>query len=541
MSPIETQVERFGPAYRWLATGTVMLGTIATTATATIVNVAMRDIMGAFGLGQDQVQWLSTAFLASMTATMLITAWALERFGYRRAFVGALVVFIAGSLLGFASTSGAEVILARVLQGCASGIIQPMAMVVLSQVFPPAQRGKAMGIYGVGVVLAPALGPTVGGLMVDQYDWRFVFLVVVPFCVAGMAAAMVILPGQEGQAIVARRKFDAIGFLLLVAALTTLLTGLSNGQREGWDSFFIIGMFTSALITAAAFILWELVAPQPLLSLRVFSNLRFSAGCVVAFALGAGIYGSTYIIPLFVQTVQGYTPTRSGLLLMPSGLVLGLIFPIAGQLSDRLPPHLPVMAGLAIFGLSCWLSGGVDVDTPFWTMALWVVLGRVGLGVMLPALNAGALRALPADKLAQGSGSLNFVRQLGGAFGVNLLSVIIDRRTIFHGDALAQALTAANATAAESISRLALLFSHWGNPFGSRLPEGVNPGSMAYLETMLVPKAQLFAYQDGFYIVAVFFFAAIVPAWFMRGQGRPASELQPQPSTAPAVRGYSAK
>jgi MFS family permease len=256
------------------------------------------------------------------------------------------------------------------------------------------------------------------------------------------------------------------------------------------------------------------------LSLRVFKNARFSAACVVAFALGTGIYGSTYIVPLFVQTIQGFTPTRSGLLLMPSGLVLGLIFPLAGQLSDRVPPHLPVMVGLTIFGLSSWLSGGADVDTPFWTMAGWVVLGRIGLGVMLPALNAGGLRALPADKLAQGSGSLNFVRQLGGAFGVNLLSVIIDRRTSFHGDALAQALTADNAAAAESINRLLVLFTHWGNPFGTRLPEGVHPGSMYYLESMLVPKAQLLAYQDGFYVVAVFFFLALIPAWFMRGKNR---------------------
>lgn len=518
MSPIERQAERFGPAYRWLATGTVMLGTIATTATATIVNVAMRDIMGAFGLGQDQVQWLSTAFLAAMTATMLMTAWALERFGYRRTFVSAMAVFILGSLLGFASGSGAEVILARVLQGSASGIVQPLAMVVMSQVFPPSQRGRAMGIYGVGIVLAPALGPTVGGLLVDQYDWRDVFLVVVPFCLAGMAAALFIMPGRDEESPSVARRFDVTGFLLLVCALTTLLAALSNGQREGWDAFFIMMLFAVALLSAAGFILWELVTPHPLLSLRVFANLGFSAGCVVAFALGAGIYGSTYIIPLFVQAVQGFTPTRSGLLLMPAGLVLGLVFPIAGQLSDKLPPHIPVMSGLVLFGLSCWLSGGADVDTPFWTMAWWVMLGLIGLGVMLPALNAGALRALPPDKLAQGSGSLNFVRQLGGAFGVNVLSVVIDRRTTFHGDALAQALTTANAAGMEAISRLGLLMSHWGNPFGYPLRAGIHPGALAWLESMLVPKAQLMAYQDGFYLVALFFFAAVAPAWLMRGK-----------------------
>jgi EmrB/QacA subfamily drug resistance transporter len=522
MSPIEAQAERFGPSYRWLATATVMLGTIATTATATIVNVAMGDIMGAFGLGQDQVQWLSTGFLAAMTATMLMTAWTLERFGFRSTFIGALALFVAGSILGAASSSGAEVILARVLQGGASGIVQPLAMIVMAQVFPPEQRGKAMGIYGVGIVLAPALGPTAGGVLVDQYDWRDVFLVVVPFCVAGMAMAAVILPGLDQAESRPRQKFDVVGFALLAIALVTVLTGLSNGQREGWDSDFVLSMLTMAIVSTIAFICFELYTQHPLLSLRVFAVARFSAGCIVAFALGAGIYGSTYIVPLFVQSVQGYTPTRSGLLLMPAGFILALVFPVAGQLSDRLPPHIPIMTGLALFGLSCWFSAGVDVDTPFWTLALLVMLGRVGLGVMLPALNAGALRALPPDRLAQGSGSLNFVRQLGGAFGVNLLSVLVDRRTIFHGDALAQALTPANSAGIEALTRLSIIFSHWGNPFGDRLPTGVHPGSMAFLETVLIPKARLFAYQDGFFVVAIVFFLAIIPAFIMgRGSKAP--------------------
>lgn len=411
-------------------------------------------------------------------------------------------------------------ILARVLQGGASGIIQPLAMVVMSQVFPPEQRGKAMGIYGVGIVLAPALGPTAGGVLVDQYDWRDVFLVVVPFCLAGMVMASLTLPGLDRAENRPRQKFDGVGFALLVIALVAFLTGLSNGQREGWDSDFVLSLFALASVSTIAFIGFELYTPHPLLSLHVFAVGRFSAACAVAFALGAGIYGSTYVVPLFVQSVQGYTPTRSGLLLMPAGFILALIFPIAGQLSDRLPPHMPIMIGLALFGLSCWLSGSVDVDTPFWTLAVLVMLGRVGLGVMLPALNAGALRALPRDRLAQGSGSLNFVRQLGGAFGVNLLSVLIDRRTAFHGDALAQALTPANSAGIEALTRLSVLFSHWGNPFGNRLPTGIHAGSMGFLETVLVPKARLIAYQDSFYVVAIVFFLAIIPAYVMGGRSK---------------------
>ncbi|MEC5319376.1 DHA2 family efflux MFS transporter permease subunit [Brenneria populi subsp. brevivirga] len=518
MSPIDAQAARFGPSYRWMATATIMLGTIATTATATIVNVAMRDIMGAFGMGQDQVQWLSTAFLASMTATMLATAWTLERFGYRNTYIGALALFVIGSVAGAVSQNGAEVIIARVLQGCASGIIQPLAMVVISQVFPPSQRGKAMGIYGVGVVLAPALGPTAGGMMVDQLDWRAVFMVVVPFCLAGIAAAIFILPGKSGPADAPRHKFDGIGFTLLTIALVALLSGLSNGQRAGWDSLPIIGLLVSSLLAGGAFIVYELRAPHPLLSLRVFSNPAFSAGCIVAFALGAGIYASTYIIPLFVQGIQGYTPTRSGLLLMPAGLALGCVFPIAGSISDRMAPHIPVVVGLALFGLSCWLSSWADTDTPFWTLAWWIVIGRIGLGLMLPAMNAGSLRALPPETLAQGAGSLNFIRQLGGALGVNLLSVFIERRSAFHGEILAQSLTRGNAVGDDAMRQLSVLYAHWGNPFGEPLSAGVNPGVMEFIERMLAPQAQMFAYQDGFYMVAMCFFAAIIPALFIRGR-----------------------
>lgn len=520
MSPIEAQAERFGPAYKWLATATVMVATIASTATATIVNVALNDIAGAFGLGQDQVQWLSTGFLAAMTASMLLTAWLLERFGYRATFIGALVVFISGCALGSISTSGDEVIAARVLQGLAAGVIQPLAMVVISQVFPLEQRGTAMGVYGVGVVLAPALGPTLGGVMVDQYSWRDVFLVVVPFAVLGMAAAAVILPARSSDAPRASR-FDLLGFVLLVVALVAVLTGLSNGQRDGWSSDGILLLFAVAVVSGLGFVLWEWITPNALLRVEVFANARFSAACVVAFALGAGIYGSTYIVPLFVETVQGYTSTRSGLLLMPAGFVLALVFPVAGRLSDRVPARWLIMTGLALFGLSCWLCRAVATDTPFWTLAVWVLIGRIGLGLILPALNAGALWALPRHQLAQGSGTVNFVRQLGGAFGVNLLSILLQRRLVFHGDALAQVVTPANPAVTETLTRLTGALAHWGSPLGERYGQQLPPAALAYLQTVVLPKAQMFAYRDGFYIVAILFFLTIVPAWFMRG--RPAT------------------
>jgi EmrB/QacA subfamily drug resistance transporter len=529
MSPIEVYAARFGAAYKWLATITVMLAVIATTASSTMINVALPDIMGAFGLGQDQVQWLSTGFLAAMTATMLLTAWSLGRFGYRLSLLGALALFIAGSIAGAASTSGSGVILARVMQGIAAGLIQPVAMVVMSQVFPREQRGRAMGIYVIGIVLAPAVGPALGGFLVDEYSWRDVFLAVVPVCMVAMAAVMVFLPGRDTRRGVTSPRFDGLGFLFLGAFLVCLLSALSNGQREGWNSDLILTLFAVALVSAGAFVAWELTYRTPLLNLRVFANGGFTASCLVAFALGAGIFGSTYMVPMFVQTVQGYTPTRSGLLLMPAGFVLAFASPLGGHLADRMPPRLPIMAGLLLFGISNWLCGGVDVDTPFWLLSGWIVMGRIGSGLITPALNAGALRALPPELLAQGSGAVNFVRQLGAALGVNLLSVLVDRRTTFHGEALAQAMTPATSAASAAVQQLSLIMVHWGNPFGTRMPTGVPPAIMTYLESMLVPKAQLLAYQDGFLAAAVMFFVALLPALLMRGRRPPAAQSKPFP------------
>jgi predicted MFS family arabinose efflux permease len=237
----------------------------------------------------------------------------------------------------------------------------------------------------------------------------------VPFCLVGLFLATLFLPGRTTSA--SPRKFDWIGFGLMTVFLVTLLNGLSNGQRDGWFSDSILRDFAVALVSGIGFIVWELRTPAPMLNLKLFTNRVYAGASVVAFIFGAGIYGSTFRIPLFVQTIQGYTPTRAGLLLMPAGLILAVVFPIAGRLADKMPAYAMVMFGLAVFALSSFLMTGVDTDASFWLFAWWIMLGRIGLGFIMPSLNAGALKALPMSQLGQGSGAINFVRQLGGPVG----------------------------------------------------------------------------------------------------------------------------
>lgn len=506
---VEALFERFGPGYRWLVTTTALMGTIATVLSATIVNVALPDIMGAFGMGQDKAQLLSAGFLAAMTGTMLLNAWMVESFGKRATYLMAVGVFVVASVIGGLAPSEGVLILARVLQGAAAGILQPLAMQVIFQVFPPERRGSAMGIYGIGVVLAPALGPTLGGILVDSYSWRYVFFMAVPFCAIGVFMALLFMPGREGSG--PPRRFDWIGFGLMTVFLLTLLNGLSHGQRHGWVSDTILADFALAASSGVGFIAWELRAAAPMLNLKLYANRAFASASVVALMFGAGIYGSTYLVPLFVQTIQGYTPTRSGLLLMPAGLTLTLVFPLAGRLTDRFPAYWLILFGASLFAVSALLLAGLDTNTAFWTASGWIVLGRIGLGFMMPSLNAGALKALPMALLAQGSGAINFMRQLGGAFGVNLLSILVERRTQLYVDVFTSAQNGANGATAELVRTLSGLYARIGVPEAIR-----HAGALNYLGHLIYAQGSMMGFRDAFLMVAVLFVLTLLPAVGMR-------------------------
>ncbi|HXV11941.1 MAG TPA: DHA2 family efflux MFS transporter permease subunit [Burkholderiales bacterium] len=511
----EALFERYGPAYRWLATVTVMLGTISAVLTTTSVNVAIPDIMGAFGIGQDRAQWLATGMLAAMTVGMLLNAWMMTTFGQRRTFIGALCIFVASLILAGASPNESVLIFCRVVQGTVAGLLQPLSMYTLFRVFPPERRGSAMGFFGMSVILGPALGPTLGGVMIDHFNWRYIFYVAVPVCAIAILMGSLFLPEREERA--ARVRFDWFGFALLVTALGTLLTGLSNGQREGWQSDYIIGLFFTAVVTTVAFILWELRAPQPLVNLRVLANPQFTGAATVACIFGAGLFGSTYLVPLFVQTVQHLTPLSAGLMLMPAGLIMGVLMPFAGYLSDHVPARTLIIAGLLCFGVSSYWLAGVDANMSFWTIAWAVVISRVGLSLIKPALNVSALRSLQPELLGHGAGMINFSRQLGGAFGVNLLSVILDRRTFFHTDVMTSLQTAGNSAAAELLRTMEGILARAGAP-----PELQSAGALDYLGRVVYAQAYTMGFRDSFLIVAVVFTLGLIPAWIM-GRTKPAA------------------
>ena len=495
----------YGPAYRWLVTITGMVGVVSMVLAMTTVNVAVPDVMGAFGIGQDKAQWMSSAYMATMTAGMLLNAWMSGVLGERRTFIGALFFFSLGAVLGGMAPNEDMLIFARILQGFSAGIAQPLVMATIFTVFPAERRGSAMGIFGLGVVFAPAIGPTLGGLMIEYFSWRYVFYISLPFC--GIAAIMgaFFMPTRP----LAREipPFDWLGFALLCVGLWGLMTGIADGQREGWSSDVIVLRLVLGASAAVGFVLWELYTPRALLDMRIFANLEFASAAVIAFIFGAGMMGSTYVIPVFVQTMIGFTPLLAGLMMMPAGLMLAFIFPLAGRLSDAMPASFMIIGGLILVAAGFALMVTADADTTFWTLVGMVMVSRLGLGFINPSLNATALKALPADKVRQGAGVANFMRQLGGAFGINLIVAFFEVRTRFHADALTATQDWGNRTTERLLTQMEHLMQRSGLPFQQQ-----KAAALEFLGQMVNAQAQMLAFSDTFIVIAIVALLALIPA-----------------------------
>jgi len=421
--------QRFGANYRWWVLLTVMVGTMASIMASTIINVAVPDISRVFHLGQERAQWLSAGFMAAMTLSMLTTPWLLARFGYRRTYVGVVLLLLAGGVVGGSSSWFSLVLAMRVVEGLAAGVLQPIPAIIVMRAFEPHERGKAMGIFGFGVVLAPAVGPSLGGVLVEGFGWRSIFFVVVPFCVAAVLLARRYLPvSGPGDAAPLRggARLDVRGLALIAVVLLTLLNGMV--ELHGADRRAGYALLAASAATLVGFVVYQRRAAQPLMELRLFTYKAFSMGSVVAFIYGMALFGSTYLVPVFMQIALHLPPSQAGAVLLPAGFVLALTIPVASRLVDRVPMNRIVATGLLLLASSFLLMVTVGSLTALIWITLWAVIGRIGLGCVLPSLNLGAMRGLPDVFIPHGASTINFMRQLGGAVGISLVGIVLEWR-----------------------------------------------------------------------------------------------------------------
>jgi len=474
---------RYGVRYRWLLLLAVMVGTMASIMSSTVVNVAIPGMSQHFALDQARAQWVSSGFMVAMTVSMLTTPWLLARYGYRRTYVGCMALLMAGGVVGGFATRFDLVLAARVAEGLAAGVVQPIPAIIILRAFEPDEQGRASGIFGMGVVLAPAIGPSIGGLLVDWFGWRSIFFMVVPFCLASFWLAYKFVPVTAPGGVAANRDSAALdwaGLALASAGTLCLLNGLV--ELRGGSALVAGALLGGALAALVAFIALQRhqlrhkarSGREPLMNLRVFAHRAFSMGSVVAFIYGTALFGSTYLLPVYMQMALKLSPAYVGSILLPAGLVLAVTIAIVGRLADHQPTRRLVSIGLALLAAS--FAGMVTIGpaSGIGLLVGWAILGRIGLGFILPSLNLGSMRGLDKALIAQGSSAISFIRMLGGSVGVSLCAIALEWRLAVHGDALTHPVAGAGRLAAfnevflglAALCALAIVAARQLNPHG---------------------------------------------------------------------------
>ena len=501
------------PVHKWPATIAVMLGMMTTIMASTMANVAIADIMGAYGVGQDRAHWISSGFLSATTVFMLLNAWCVRNFGARHTLLMACAIFTVASFIGQLSPTYGGIVIARVAQGACAGIIQPLALSVIYSVFPVEERGKAMGMFGVGVMLGPALGPIYGGFIIDTIGWRYVFTGSLPFMFLGALLGWRYLP--ERAIGLANQKLNWLSLTLVAFFIGAFLNGISLAPRLGWGSVTVVLLLAGAGLAMIAFIEVESRTDNPILNVRLFTTKSFAVVSLIGFMFGTGMFASFYLMPLFLRTAQGFTGTKAGGLLLLSELVTFMVFPIAGWLIQRVNPVYPVAVGMALFGLSSIVLTGIDVNSGFWFLIACIAIGRVGLSLAITALNAAALHGLERDQVSYGAGTMNFIRMLGGAIGVNTIAIVLDTRATHYADHFASTQTAMVGSTGGVIDGVVNVLAQEGVSSAERLPY-----AMVYLGDMITARANVLAFQDAYMVLAVSFMLATLLALTMARVGR---------------------
>ncbi|HNY11184.1 MAG TPA: DHA2 family efflux MFS transporter permease subunit, partial [Candidatus Wallbacteria bacterium] len=435
---MNNEKQKFLPWRRWGVLGIIMLGTFMAILDANIVNVAMPHMMSSFGVDRNKIEWVATGFMLTSASIMPFMGWVTCRINYKIIYLGCLGIFtIASGLCAFA-WNYESLVAARILQALGGGAIQPIGMSIVAELFEPHERGKALGIWGMGIMVAPAIGPTLGGYLTDEFGWRSIFSINLPIGILTLLLGFFWMWPIHART--GRRPFDIAGYFFLVMFLVGSLTALSNGQEKGWDSDYIRICEAFATIGIVMFISIELAVKHPILNLNLFLIRNYCLSVLLSVFRAVGLFGSVFLFPLFLQLVMGYTPIQAGMWMMPNAIAVGVMMPVAGRLADKYSPKILTIIGSIAVGSSLIVFGNLDPMSQWPILVLPQIVRGIGLALLLSPLLAAALNAVPRDELPMASSFLNVSQNIGGALGIALLNNHLTEAIHFHAVRLGEAL-----------------------------------------------------------------------------------------------------
>ncbi len=417
---------------KWLITLTVMIPAFMEIVDTSIANVALPHMQGSMNAGTDQITWVLTSYLISNAIVMPMTGWLARIFGRKRFLISCIIIFTLASLMCGSAPTLATLVFFRILQGAAGGALIPMSQAIMMETFPPEQGGMAMAIFGIGAMFGPVVGPSLGGWITDNLDWRWIFYINIP---VGIIAVIMTKYFVFDPSYLKRKKvsIDYWGISLLTLGIGSLQLVLDKGQQDDWfNSSFIIFFTILCVLSLLLFVYVELKHAHPVVNLRLFKSSSFAAGNFIMFMVGFGLYGSVVMLPLFLQTLMGYSATMAGMVIAPGGLATLLVLPFVGAYIQRHDGRKVIFAGLLLAAVSMYYMQGFNLEASYWDF-FWprVILG-VALGFIFPPMTTLTLVGIPREEMGNATGIYNLLRNIGGSVGIAISATMLARLAQFY-------------------------------------------------------------------------------------------------------------
>jgi DHA2 family multidrug resistance protein len=488
-----------GSARKWAITASVMVVTVMQVLDVTVTNVALPHIQGSLSAGVDEVSWVLTSYLAANAVVLPATGWLAGALGRKRLFLGCTVMFTAASVLCGLAPNITWLLVARMLQGIGGGPLMPLSQAIMWEIFPLRQRGMAMAAWGVGIMMAPIFGPTLGGWISDNWSWRWIFYINVPIGVLGLFAASAVL--FDPPYLKRPGRVDVLGLVLMAVGFLSFQLFLDQGERNEWfESYAIIGLAILASFTLIGFLLRSLTVDEPILDLTVYADRNFAASSLIMLVVMMGFFSSMVLLALFTQRVLGYDAWTSGLVLAPGGVGNLFSLVIAGRLITRMDQRWLLALGCILNAYAVYVMSEVTLGMDYWSLAWPRFIQGAGVGFIFVPLNTVALATIAREKMGNATAALNVVRNLGGAIGVAVMTTLLARRSQEHQSTLVGHVNIYDPETAERLRVWARHFAAAGTDAFTAQKQAVG---MLYRE--VTRQSELLAFADDFWILFVLF------------------------------------
>jgi MFS transporter, DHA2 family, multidrug resistance protein len=488
----------------WLIAASVVLPTFMEVMDTSIASVALPYIAGSMAVSANEATYVLTSYLAANAVILPASGWFSLRFGRKRYLLSCIILFTIASFFCGVSTSLGMIVISRAIQGAAGGALQPLSQAILLESFPPEKRGQAMAVFGLGVVVAPIIGPTLGGWITDNYSWRWAFYINIPIGVVAvmMISRLISDPSYIRNARVGR--LDKVGLGLLAVGLGTLQIVMDKGQQYDWfGAKWIRWAAVVILVSLTAFVIREFLTRAPLVNLRIFSNRNFTFGCLLIGLFGAAIYGIVTLLPLFYQTLLGYTAGLAGIAVAPRGLGAVLIMPVVGVLSGKIDNRWLIALGFALFGVTSMIFGNLTLGISQWSLVWPIILSGVAAGMVFVPLTTAAMGTLSNEQIGNATGLYNLLRNIGGSIGISIVDTILQRHEQIRHNELTQFVTPATPHFRQLLEQAKNLARMRGDA-GAALHQGY-----ALVSQMLEQQAAILSYIDVFRYLGLMCFLCI--------------------------------